>query len=172
MAEKDNQANGAAAAKTAPTRNVREKPLPPLHFDRIQSSEYARNIWIITPEVGTAPEELLAPDYWSNLAHKLKQRDRIEAWAEDLRWYAEYLVLDVGRNWAKVYLCEGSVEELREFEPKRANMIVPGHEVEYAGLHAKWRVKRLKDSVVLKDRCETEGEAISWLVEHAKSLAA
>lgn len=172
MSDDNKQTKAPAAAQQAAARKVREKPLPALHFDRAKSSEYTRNIWIITPEVGTEPEELLAPDYWSNIAHTLRQRDRIEAWSEDLKWYAEYLVLDVGRNWAKVHLCEGTVEELRQFEPRRVNMDLRGHVIEYAGLHAKWRVKREKDNVVLKDRCETEGEALSWFSEHLKSLAA
>jgi hypothetical protein len=170
MAEKNQPS--PPAAQDAPTRKPREKPLPALHADRMRSTEYVRNIWQVTPEVGTEPEELLAPDYWSHNAHQLRQRDRIEAWAEDLSWYAEYLVLDVGRNWAKVHLCENTIQEFHAFEPRRANMILPGHTVAYKGLFAKWCAIRDKDGVILKDKCETEGEALSWLSEHAKSLAA
>jgi hypothetical protein len=164
----DPKSTPAAAAAS----KKREKPLPPLHADRMKSTEYTRNIWQVTPEVGTEPEELLAPEYWAHLAQNLRQRDRIEAWCEDLKWYAEYLVLDVGRNWAKVHLCENTVEELRQFEPRRVDMILPGHSVSYKGLHAKWCVVRDADKVILKDKCETEGDALSWLSNHAKSLAA
>ena len=172
MADKDTQTSPPPAAAKASPRKQREKPLPALHMERMKSTEYVRNIWQITPEVGTEPEDLLSPDYWSHVAHQLRQRDRIEAWAEDLSWYAEYLVLDVGRNYAKVHLCEASVEVLHGFSPLRATDILPGHTVAYKGLYAKWCAIRDKDKVIIKDKCETEGEALSWLSEHAKSLAA
>ena len=148
-----------------------KKVVAALHASRIQSQEFARNVWIIHPEVGTRPEDLLAPDYWSNITQQLRQKDRIEAWSEDLKWYAEYLVLDVGRNWAKVHLCDASVEELHAFEPQSAGSILPGHTIEYAGLVAKWRVIRDKDKATVKDKCATNGEAIAWLTEYAKGLA-
>lgn len=160
----------ADTPQTPPKKSKREKPLPALHASRIQSQEFARNVWLIHPEVGTEAEELLAPDYWANIAHQLRQKDRIEAWSEDLKWYAEYLVLDVGRNWAKVHLCDASVEELHAFDPQSANMVLTGHTIEYGGLVAKWRVVRDKDKSTLKDKCATNGEAIAWLTEYAKGL--
>lgn len=166
MADNKPQTQTPQAAAAEPKRVVAA-----LHASRIQSQEFARNIWIIHPEVGTQPEDLLSPDYWSNITHQLHQKDRIEAWSEDLKWYAEYLVLDVGRNWAKVHLCDASVEELHAFEPQSAASILPGHTIEYAGLVAKWRVIRDKDKATVKDRCATNGEAISWLTEYAKGLA-
>lgn len=173
MAEKDpDKQTQDPQTSPAPQKKKREKPLPAVHPERLESVEYVRTVWRLTPEVGTEPEELLAPDYWAHLANRLRQCDRIEAWAEDMSWYAEYLVLDVGANWAKVHLCENSIEELGEFDPRRAKVVLTGHTVEYKGRVAKWCVIRDKDKALLKDKFATEGDGLSWLSEYSKTIAA
>lgn len=170
MAENQNDSKAdPQTQKKKPAPEPKERPA--VHPERLKNVEYVRAIWQLTPEMGTEPEDLLAPAYWAHIAAQLKQCDRIEAWSEDMTWYAEYLVLDAGQNWAKVHLCENSIQEFGAYDPRRANVILAGHTVTYKGRIAKWCVIRDADKVLLKDKFPTEGDGLAWLSEYAKTLS-
>ena len=73
-----------------------------LASNRLHLAEHRRNIFDVVPEHGTPFEELLKDSYWAHVSAKLKPGDHIEVRAEDGSYYAELIVQDAGRLYAKV----------------------------------------------------------------------
>ncbi len=138
-----------------------------LATNRIQFAEQMRNIWYVTPEVNTPFEALLDPKYWAHVSAKFRPRDRIEVDAEDGSYFAELLVVDAGRLFAKVV-----VLRKHELVPVEIQDLSPDFEVKWAGPHAKWRVVRKKDRGSLKDGFENRQDAEMYLASHLKAIAA
>lgn len=145
------------------------KKTPPLHAMRKSLAEHKRNIWHLEVDIGVEPQDMLTVAYWTHVANELRQFDRIEAHAEDGAWYAEFLVRDVGQNWAKVSLLREI--KLESISPERRILILPGHTVAYGGTFSKWRVVRDVDNKVIRDKFATEGDAYAWLTDYAKTVA-
>lgn len=135
-----------------------------LHPTKMAQSEMARNQWTVTPEFGTPVEALADPAYWAHVSSKLRRGDVITALAEDDVYFAEFLVLNAGKLFAKVVL-------IRKIEITPAQMFnadVPkGYEIKFRG-PKKWGVLRGKD--VLKEDMGKE-EAEAWLKDHLKAVA-
>lgn len=139
-----------------------------LATSRIQFAEHMRNIWYVVPEHSTPFEALLDSKYWAHVSAKFKPRDRIEVDAEDGSYFAELVVIDAGRLFAKVAL-------LRKIELKAEEVgsdVSPDFEVKWAGRHAKWRVMRKADKASLKDGFDDRAQADLWLANHLKAMAA
>lgn len=81
----------------AATSNVIKLTLP-----RIKEAQYERRVWVAMPPHNTPFEKLLDPNYWAHIATKLKQWDRIEVQPDGFTFFAELLVVDSDRTWAKV----------------------------------------------------------------------
>lgn len=138
-----------------------------LATNRIQLAEHMRNIWYVTPEPNTPLDALLEPKYWAHVSAKFRPRDRIEVDAEDGSYFAELIVADAGRLFAKVNL-------LRKYEltPVEMKEISPDFEVRWAGPHAKWRVVRKSDRGLIKEGFENRQEAEMYLQSHVRAMAA
>lgn len=149
--------------------------IAPLDPARMKLAEFGIvNVCVYVPS-GVEPEDMLSVAFWSNVATvfglaKQKGECFIEAFADDGRWYARFLVREAGRNWAKVSLL--SQAKLEPVDISKRIAIVPGHTVSHGGAFAKWRVVRDTDQKVLRDKFATEGDAYAWLTEYAKGLAA
>lgn len=136
--------------------------------NRFKAAEFVRNVWHVTPVAGDTPETLLDPKWWVHVQRQLKVGDKIEVLAETREWYAECLVLDTGIWGAKVSFTVQPVALVNE-----ARVEAPeDYEVKWAGPHAKHRVIRKSDNVVLKDGCATKEEAASWIKSHRQAMAA
>lgn len=135
---------------------------------RFKAAEYQRQIYVVNPELGTMPEDLLRPEYWAHVGQQLKPFDRIEARAEDGGWFAEYLVVTAGRGFAQLsLLMSKSLEEAVDMPVGSS-----AYKVEWAGPQHQYRVRRLSDNQVLKHGCQSKAEAERWLGEHVKAMAA
>lgn len=127
-------------------------------------AEGRRNIFCVTPEHNTPYEAILRDDYWAHVSAKMKPGDRIEVLAEDGSYFAELLVQDAGRLYAKV--AELRHVKLDAVEVKEGGMVVEGYEVAWKGPQLKWCVLRGKDR--LKDGMD-KASAIQWMQSHAKA---
>jgi len=156
--------------KQEPVRLI--APLPP-DCAALAESSIAR-VRVYAP-AGVKPDDMVTVAFWSNVASmfvRIRERGEcfIDALAEDGSWYAEFLVRDAGRNWAKVSLLRKV--QLEQVQISRSVALLPGHTVSHGGPVGKWRVVRDSDARVLKDKFATEGDAYAWLSEYAKGLAA
>lgn len=154
----------------APARLV-----PPMSIDRMQLSEFNTAQYTAILHAGVEPEDILPVAYWSHVAEMLQQNMTIVATTEDMKWRGELVVVDSGRNWARVVF--KTTEDGKRFITKLGGLqphkivLLPGHTVNYAGIFSKWRIVRDADGRVLSDKHNTEGDAYGWLSDYAKSNA-
>lgn len=137
-----------------------------LQPDRMQLAEFARAVYTVVPEVDTPFDALLDPGYWAHVAAKLAPWARIEVQAEDGSYFAELLVQDAGRLFAKVAV-------LRHVELTAVEVTgmtsAAGYAVKWRGPKLKWSVMRGGDA--LKDELPSKDEANNWLTGHLKAVA-
>lgn len=135
--------------------------------DRVQLVEFARRSFQIIPPPSDKVEDLLRLDYWAHVSRGFKPFDRIEAIAEDGTWYADILILAVGRAWAKV-----SIIHYKELEKVRPEHLESEYEISWGSPVTKWRVIRRQDRQVLKDNLDSQQTASNWLTDHLRALSA
>lgn len=130
---------------------------------RVKEHEFVRRYWVATAEQGTEVEDLLDPAYWAHIAPKFTQYDRIEARVDDERWFAEFLVLGVGKAWVKLFL-------LNKWDITSKDAIAPNEDftIQHKGPHLKWCVIRKLDSERIHEQAKTYEEALAWLGNHLK----
>jgi len=129
----------------------------------IEESSYSRNVWFIKSVNESKVEDLLEPNYWSNVAQVLRAGDRIEVVPDDRHYFVELFVLGASKNWAKVVL-------LRNITLYKDNEKEVGTEfvIDFGGPH-KWRVRTTTGDVLVKD-LETKEAASIWLEKHKKDM--
>lgn len=145
-----------------------ERKVEQINPTRMSEAEYQRSVFVATTHANTRPEDLLARDYWSHVAAKMKPWDRIEARANDGTWYAEYLVLEAGRTWAKVHMLQVTSLTSADVAMSQATAMLP-YDVVFRGPHCKWSVVRKSDKEVMHEFEETQGGALDWLTERIKA---
>lgn len=140
----------------------------PLQVTRWQIGEFMNTRHSVAPASGTPFEDLLRPEFWANIT-RLRAGDIIEVRPEDQSYYAELYVLRRDRTSATVAVVREPVKLVAAYKP------LPGEtsfKVEFAGSHGQWRVLRLSDNTMIRDRFGSEGEARAWLVQYERMLAA
>lgn len=131
---------------------------------RFQGAEFVRNQWAVISEAGTPVEALSNPAYWAHVSAKMRPRDRVEVFCEDGSYYAEFLVLDAGKLFAKVALLNSY--QISPVTPGSMGDLPPGYAVKYQGAQFKWSV--LRGTERLHDGSATEADARRWLDDHLK----
>lgn len=155
----------AAATKEAPPA---ERKVRQIDAQRFASLEYGREAWLATAFDSTTPQDLLEPSYWAHVSMKLRPRAHVEAWANDGTWMAEYVVLDCGRNWAKLHLLSVHHLTTGDVSASQADVMSP-YEISFRGPHSKWSVIRKSDRAVMHEGSETMMDATEWLQERLKA---
>lgn len=149
---------------------------PQLSPGNMQEAEYWRSDYAVIAEIGTTPEHLLDPAYWAHHAFKMKPWDKIEVRAQDGTWYAEYIVLEASRTWAKVKqiifvpltTADVSLTQSQDMDAKRDNALteaLANHEVKWRGPKG-WSVVRKSDHAALSEGHRLKTDAEGWLRNH------
>ena len=159
----DAVATAAAADIAKPARKAEQ--LQPI---RMKPAEFARTVYVATAHANTIPEDLCKPEYWAHVASSLKPWDRLEVRADDGTWYAEGLVLEVGRGWSRCHLLK--VENLSSIDVAQTQAIqLAGYEIQYRGEFSRWSVIRKSDRAVVREELGTQGSALDWVHERLKA---
>lgn len=145
-------------------KKLEDKPV--LVPGRMKGSEFERTLWCVTVEKTVTREILTDNDFWAHAAQRLKPYDRIEVRQDEGDFFAEYLVLAVGRGWAQVH--ELSFHKLTEDVVDAPEH--PDYYVKYCGPHSRFCVIRRSDGEKIKDQME-KGEANIWLTEYLKTTS-
>lgn len=131
---------------------------------RCKEASFVRNIWVATPDVKTPYEHVLKQEFWVHVAHKMKPMDRIEVHAEDGSYFAELMVIDAGKAFAKV-------AEMRKINFTRHEVGVDSDDYDVSFIPAKrWRVIRKSDKQVMAEELPTKDEAMLWIANHKKTV--
>lgn len=134
---------------------------------RFAANEYVNTDWTVTVEAGTSLDDVLNPAFFANVSVKLHAYDHIRVRIDTGEWYAELLVLDCARTWAKtIKLSEHKLVKDGSPEQEADDQYF----VKHNGPHFKFCVIRKADKEVIKDGFATKQEAHSWLAAHLLSL--
>ena len=126
--------------------------------------------WHVEPPAGSLPNDLCQPDYWKHVAADVgvKPGDDVRAMCADGTWFAEYLVLHVGAQHAKLQLLrEYSLVEVSELVAKTKT-----HEPKWMGPAHKWVARRISDGETIKHGFESQAAVEAWLLQNATAIAA
>ena len=140
------------------------RKVTPMELQRFKGSEYERAEYVCTAHDHTTPQDLLEPGYWAHVSTLLRPRARVEAWANDGTWMAEYVALEAGRNWARLHLLQVYHFTSGDMAMTQADAMTP-YEITFRGPHSKWSVVRKSDRAVLHEGSDTARGATDWLTE-------
>lgn len=167
--EADIVAETPAVAKQPTEEPIKvERKVEQLNPIRMKEGQYERTVWVITAHENTYPQDFTDPAYWSHVASKLRPWDRIEARANDGTWYAELIVLEAGRNWARVQLLSAISLTTADIAMTQSNKL-SAYEIVFRGPHSQWSVIRKADREVVHEGETTQGGAVNWLNERMKA---
>lgn len=129
---------------------------------RFVETQHANNRYSVTVEEGVSLDDIADDAFFANVAPKLRPYDHIEVRADGGAFYAELLVINAGKTWAKTTLL--LKKELQSKEEVVANF--EGYDIVYKGPHKKFCVIRKKDSEMVHEGSDDKGAAMKWLTDH------
>jgi hypothetical protein len=140
-----------------------------LNPQRIGLAEQMRQDWVVNAEEGTAINDVLDPAYWAHCSGRMQVYDRVDVRLETGEWLLELIVLDVGRNYARMFLAKH-----HEFVDTDLSAPVGAitHKVQWMGPQRKHGVVRLSDSAVIQEGIPTKEAAAQWLDAYLKTTTA
>lgn len=149
------------------------KAHPILRTDALPLADSVRNVWVARVERAVEFKEVIYPGFWAHHSSKFSPWDRIEARAEDGTWFAELLVLDCSRTWAKVHVLSHVKLTTEDASQTMAAMqaayqeALKDYEIKHRGPRG-WSVVRTADGSVMQDVLGTKDAAAAWLASFAK----
>lgn len=142
----------------------------------IRPETAARRRLVFDAPVGTLPEDLCLPDFWKHAVggRLLRRHDHIEAICVDDSWRAEYLVLHVGPNSAKLMLLNPDSKGVTWMIDEALKLETDSHYVKFIGPNNAYRygVFRRSDDEDIKHGFTTAEEAADWMNANLTNLAA
>lgn len=146
-----------------------EKKVNPITRVNFGVAESKRTVHAAIVQAGLTIEDIMTTNYFANVIKDITVFDRIEARAEDGKWWAELLVVYCNSGALKLKLINGvKIQETK----KEDDVQLDGHVVKWGNMHTKYRVIRDADKEVIKEGFETKGEAVTWAQQHVRQLAA
>ena len=155
------------------------KAQPQLEPSRFHLAEHQRNVYVATVEGGIARADMLAPEFWSHIAAKLRPYDEIVVYCDDGSLYARMLVLNSERTWARMHVLQWEDLTTRDVSLSKgapaAKAASPEVEkalfrVEYKGKHKQWCVIRENTNPpeYIREQEVSKANANLWLAEYLK----
>lgn len=133
------------------------------------------NRWSADLDETQTLDDALLPDFWVGQAEKIMGQDKtnpkgvgdiIEIRKRDTGQFMEVIIRALEKGYVKV-------EPLRSYEPKAVA------EPESSPLTTKWNpgrkyheVIRKTDKIVMRSGFQTKDEAVAWIADHVKAMAA
>lgn len=148
--------------------------MQPLSPSAIQFQKYSgHDKQRVTLPSSTPFEWLANPFFWSFVAKtRLAPFDEIQVIAEDGSWIAEFYVVQVGDNWAKLTL---QSKTMLQSAPEDEEAMPPGYELKWGGPAIGWNIlkgtERLYPSTKDK-KPASKLDALTWLKNNSRNLIA
>jgi len=158
MSEADTQASTKGAEQAA-------RIVPALHPRFFNTAEHVRTVYTATIPTGIEPEDLAKPAFWAHIAGKLRPWDRIEAIAEDGRYFVELLVLSANMTDANVV--QINHRKLQTVQSGEAELLR-----DYSVSHTpatNWRVVRKSDKRTMVEGLKSRDEAVTWIATNRRA---
>lgn len=145
-----------------------EKATAKLTRSRFRGSEFVAATYSASPEDGTPYERLFQPEYWSMISAQLRPGDEIKVIPETFSYHAVLLVMKADKNGAVVK----ELSKVMLDDSKSDDAPAGEYYAKYCGPLAKHRVYRRSDGQVMAEGISTMKEALAWIAEHEKAMAA
>lgn len=141
-----------------------------LNRQHVKLEASARRNWCVTPPYGARPEDLCEPDYWRHLAQEIgiAPNDKVCATCEGGEWYAEYLVIHVGPQHAKLSI----INKVKLASAEDVITTTQTHEIKWMGPSHKFVVIRLSDGVTMEKGFANKEAAAKWMMANQIRVAA
>jgi hypothetical protein len=138
----------------------------------LRTMEHSVTRYHHTAEIGTAPEEVLEPAYWTHVAKSLRPGDEIVVTAPDYSWRSELLVRDADRTSASVMVISHKQFDKREAKPLTPTSNTDAMVPVWRGPTHKWSAVRQSDGEIIKTGFASKEDAVLWISNHARAVAA
>lgn len=132
---------------------------------RIGLVEHRRQDWVAIADESHTLDDVMDPMYWAHVSGRFQQYDRIEVRQESGEWIVDLILVEVGRNYARVIVA--AKHDLRGLESLAPAAAVK-HKVERKGDHKKWCVIRIADNALIQEGMLTKAQAEEWLANHER----
>lgn len=135
---------------------------------RFQNADHYCTAYAVVLPADQSLDDALNPEFWAHVASKLRQHDTIRIIPEDGSYFAELLVINADRAYAKVKL----LRHIPLDEPAADSVAaLIDLFVKWDGPHNKFAVVRKSDGEKLKVGFVEKVEAQRWLDDHLGSLS-
>lgn len=164
----ETEAPAPAAPQPVAAAEEKQKPIVALlasEFRPRESGVYF-NTHEAVPAAGTPLEDILRPEFWANVAQKLRLGDTILALPRDGKFYAELLVWDAGQNWAQVAF-KGEPMLRPKFTP------LPGVASDFEIGHDPIDgvvIRRRSTGAMVKGNFSSHEDARKWIIDNQAAL--
>ena len=132
-----------------------------------------RNRWAYKAPHGTTLENMIKPDFWSNVAKVLREYDEIIVMTDDKSFYAEFIVLSCDHNSASVGVKFYQEIDKMTFVAPSENVDTDeeSYKIEF-DVTSKWRAVRKADGAAVVSGYGTKKEAEYALSEYLQRMIA
>ena len=152
---------------------AKQKENPTLMPGRFVQAEQVRVAYCATAEAGVTFKQMLEPGYWAHEARKLKPYDIVECRSDDGTFWGLALVLEAGRNWAKLAQLQYVPLDTKDVAQTRtAQEGQAPYRIEFKGPVKKHVVIRNSDNAIVHEGEQRKTEAEAWLNDHLKTVGA
>lgn len=142
--------------------------MKPLRESMVRVARQTRVVYSVQAPAGSSVEDIVKPEFWINIAPKLRPCDQLEVIPEDMAYFARLMVVDV--NSLGVYVKVLDFVEIDTNVPSEAEL---SYEVKWAGPVDKFRVMRTSNNEVIERGFATKAEAHNYIKNIApRQLAA
>lgn len=145
----------------------------PLIENAFKLAEYERHVFAIQPEAGVTVEDIIKPEYWSNVAKALTQGALIEARAKDGAYFAQLYVANVDK---RGLVPQVRIVVLQKYDlnaaPAKVAKTTEGklYKVVWRGDNAKHTVTLVASNEVVKDGFPSKKDAEDWIEQKELGL--
>jgi hypothetical protein len=157
----------AAQATGQPEQSAAPREVRQITADRMRLAEVERQEWCVNAYFGTTVEHVLQPGYWANMASKMKPYDHVEVRVDDSTWLAHLLVLEAGRNWARVMVL---AKWRLDGADVAQSIVAEEFKIEFKGPQLKWCVIRKRDAAYMSQQHRERSQAEDWLRSYERTL--
>lgn len=138
--------------------------------NRLQLSEHYSVTYAASLPGDHTLEDAQKPEYWAHSAARLRQSDMIRLIPEDGSYFAELVVVAVGKGYAKVKLLRAVDLHEAVVEDAGTALLDAPMFVKWFGPQVKFGVVRKSDNERIKEGFAEKGQAERWMAEHLAAL--
>lgn len=157
----------------AATAAKKDTQSPHAHYgERFGEAEFSLARFHHKTEMGITKAQLLNPEYWSFVGERMSPYSEIIVRSDDGTYYARFLVLDCGRNFAKVQCLDWYNLTTKDVAESQSNVgTAQDYDIVWKGPRLKHIILRKSDGVVIHEGDQLKVAAQMWLDDFLQTKA-